>query len=192
MPVWSGHHSKSSIWAAETRTQKYSSFTSDTFHCKRQIEKRKSGTGEKREKKIKWKLGLGWLENVNVLEISQHVKQTKQGNYVGIVSRWFYLSSCWKKGKQAFQELSVLSVSLFACAERSTWMSAKKVLLSSSVVTVVFLYIYSFIQEWVFVLSCHLFRARFILAWWWWKVWTGFRGQPRHNPAIHPPDNSTV
>lgn len=50
VPVWSGHHSKSSIWAAETRTQPYSSFTSDTFHCKRQIEKRKSETGEKRRK----------------------------------------------------------------------------------------------------------------------------------------------
>lgn len=109
VPVWSGHHSKISIWAAETRTQPYSSFTSDTFHCKRRIEKRKSETGER--KKIKQKLGLGWLENVNVLEISQHVKQTKQGNYVGIVSRWFYLSSCWKRGKRAFQEPSALMFS---------------------------------------------------------------------------------
>lgn len=137
VPVWSGHHSKISIWAAETRTQPYSSFTSDTFHCKRQIEKRKSETGEK--KKIKQKLGLGWLENVNVLEISQHVKQTKRGNYVGIVSRWFYRSSCWKRGKQAFQELSALIFSLFACVGRSK-MGVNRVLLSSSVVTVIRLF----------------------------------------------------
>lgn len=51
-----------------------------------------------------------------------------------------------KKGKQSFQELSGLGVFLFACAGRSTYMSVKKVLLSSSVVTVVFLYIHLFMQ----------------------------------------------
>lgn len=114
--------------------QPCSSFTSDTFHCKRQTEEKERDRGG--EEKTKQKLGLGWLENVNVLEISQHVKQTKQGNYVGIVSRWFNLSSCWKSGKRAFWEASALIVSVFARVGRAK-MSVKKVLLCSSVGTVV-------------------------------------------------------
>ena len=58
---------------------------------------------------IKYALGLAWLENINVFEISQHVNITLQGNY------WHIISICLlqlqkEKGKLTFQELSMLIV----------------------------------------------------------------------------------